>query len=120
MDGNTVKENAAPTIAWLLHNTAKEYELDAVTIYVTVYVGEDATAEGVAAAARLVDPCCMIVATMFEDEVLVLRLSKESLTVTVNVAELPAVARVIAEPEAYEKLEHVTPGSTVVATFGVM
>ncbi len=83
-----------------------------------MYVGVDATAEGVAAAARLLKPCFTMVAAMLVDDVLVLRLSNESLSVTVNVAEVPAVARVIVEPDAYEKLEQVTPGSTVVTTLG--
>jgi hypothetical protein len=83
-----------------------------------VYVGDDDTAVGVAADARVAEPCCVSVATIFVDEVLVFKLSHESLTVTVNVAALPAVASVMADPDAYEKLEHVTPGSTVVTTFG--
>jgi hypothetical protein len=65
-----------------------------------VYVGEDATAVVVAAAARLNDPCCTIDAVMKVDDVLVFKLSQESLTVTVKVAAVPAVARVMAEPEA--------------------
>ena len=69
-------------------------------------------------AAKFANPCCTIVATMLVEDVLVFKLSNESFTVTVNVAEEPAVARVIVDPDAYEKLEQVTPGSTVVTTFG--
>ncbi len=68
--------------------------------------------------AKFANPCCTIVDTMLVEEVLVFKLSNESFTVTVNVAEEPAVARVIVDPDAYEKLEQVTPGSTVVTTFG--
>ena len=83
-----------------------------------MYVFDEATAVGVAAAAKANDPRSAIVATMLENDVLVFMLSQESFTVTVNVAAVPAVARVIADPDAKEKLEHVTPGSTVVTTFG--
>ena len=117
-DGNTVSENAEPIMAWPLHSTAIEYAAEAVSVYAIVYVGDDDTAVGIAAAARVVEPCCVTAATILVDVVLVFKLSQESLTVTVKVAALPAVASVIAEPDAYEKLEHVTPGSTVVTTFG--
>ncbi len=41
-----------------------------------------------------------MVATILVDDVLVFRLSNESFTVTVNVAEVPAVARVMVDPDA--------------------
>lgn len=116
--GNTVSEKADPIIPWLLHNTAMEYALDAVRVYAIVYVGVADTAVGTAAAARLNDPCCTIAAVMTVDDVLVFKLSHKSLTVTVNVAAMPAVASVITDPDANEKLEQVTPGSTVVTTLG--
>ena len=95
-----------------------ENALDVVRVYAIVYVGVADTAVGTAAAARLNDPCCMIAAVMTVDTELVFKLSHESLTVTVNVAAMPAVASVMADPDANEKLEQVAPGSTVVTTLG--
>jgi hypothetical protein len=118
LDGNTVRENDEPKIPWPLHDTAIEYTLAAVSEYDTENAGDAPIAVGVAAVASVDDPATEIRATMLENDVLVLKLSHESLTVTVKVAAIPQVASVTAEPDAYEKLEHVGPGSTVVTTLG--